>query len=631
MTRLGPALLLCALAASGARRPLAVEDWWEWRNIASPRISPDGAWVVYVETWNHRATDTACSNLWAVGTDGKTRRQLTLGAWRDTLPRWSLDGSRLAYISDREGQAQIRVRGFDSAQDSGQETQLPAEQLPLSLAWSPDGKSIAYTASVRPAPEPAAWAPAAILPLLVPVRASRVGLFVVSAGGGVARQFPLGDLDAQGEPAWMPDGQSILVSAAAAPDAARPLEGAEIYAIRLRDGGLRRLTQHPGPDENPAPSPDGGKIAWTAREPKPQSYVIRKLYVMNADGSRVKVLAGALDRDIVNAQWSSDSRTLYFLADDHGATRVYSARSDGSVRQVTKAPERLRGFSLADNGRAVAVRSAASAPAEVIAFPVDVPGSPVKLAAANEALLAERDLGAVEELHYQSDGKTIQGWLVKPPAFDPARKYPLLLVIQDAPRRMCGFEFQLRAQMFAARGYLVLCANPRGTPGYGEEFGNLIHSRFPGDDFDDLMRGVDLVLAKGYADPQRLSVFGGVLAAWAIGHTGRFHAAVARRPVADWVLDVATAEDGYSRAAAWMGAMPWDNPEQYMKHSPIFFAQNFKTPTLILAGERDPASDELYFALRARKVDSALVRLGDASPPSRMILEMETILAWIGR
>jgi dipeptidyl aminopeptidase/acylaminoacyl peptidase len=206
-----------------------------------------------------------------------------------------------------------------------------------------------------------------------------------------------------------------------------------------------------------------------------------------------------------------------------------------------------------------------------------------------------------------------------------------LLVIQDAPRRMCGFEFQLRAQMFAARGYLVLCANPRGTPGYGEEFGNLIHSRFPGDDFDDLMRGVDLVLAKGYADPQRLSVFGGVLAAWAIGHTSRFHAAVARRPVADWVLDVATAEDGYRRAAAWMGAMPWDNPEQYMKHSPIFFAQNFKTPTLILAGERDPASDELYFALRARKVDSALVRLGDASPPSRMILEMESVLAWIGR
>jgi dipeptidyl aminopeptidase/acylaminoacyl peptidase len=135
-----------------------------------------------------------------------------------------------------------------------------------------------------------------------------------------------------------------------------------------------------------------------------------------ADGSRIKVLAGALDRDIADAQWSSDSRTLYYLADDRGATRVYSARSDGSVRQVTNAPQRLRGFSLADNGRAVAVRSVASAPAEVIAFPVDVPGSPVKLAAANEALLAERVLGAVEELHYQSDGKTIQGWLVKPPA-----------------------------------------------------------------------------------------------------------------------------------------------------------------------------------------------------------------------
>ena len=295
----------------------------------------------------------------------------------------------------------------------------------------------------------------------------------------------------------MPDGQSILVSAAAPPDAAHALEGGEIYAVPVAGGERRQITRHPGPDEAPVPSPDGSRIAWMAREPKAQSYVTTKLYVANADGSRAKVLAGALDRDVSHVQWSNDSRTVYFLADDRGATHVYAARNDGSVRQVTNAAERLRGFSLADNGRAVTVRQTSTAPAELVTFPVDLPAKPVKLAAANAALLAERDLGAIEEIQYASDGKTIQGWMVKPPAFDAAKKYPLLVDIDDAPRRMCGVDFRLRAQIFAARGFVVLCANPRGTPGYGEEFGNLIRSRFPGDDFDDLMRGVDHLIAKG--------------------------------------------------------------------------------------------------------------------------------------
>ena len=283
------------------------------------------------------------------------------------------------------------------------------------------------------------------------------------------------------------------------------------------------------------PSPDGSRIAWIAREPKAQSYVTAKLYVANADGSRAKVLAGTLDRDVSHPQWSNDSRTVYFLADDRGATHVYAARNDGSVRQVTNAPERLRGFSLADNGRAVTVRRDVGAPAELVTFPVDLPAKPVKLAAANTALLAERDTGAVEEIQYASDGKTIQGWIVKPPAFDAAQKYPLLVDVDDAPRRMCGPEFRLRAQIFAARGFVVLCANPRGTPGYGEEFGNLIRSRFPGDDFDDLMRGVDHLIAKGYIDPARLSISG--RSAGRLGHRAHRPLSFRRGPSRDRRLD----------------------------------------------------------------------------------------------
>jgi len=242
---------------------------------------------------------------------------------------------------------------------------------------------------------------------------------------------------------------------------------------------------------------------------------------------------------------------------------------------------------------------------------VDHVTQPVSLAAPNEHLLAEHEIAPPVEIDFESAGNTIQSWILLPPGAPAGARFPLLLDIQDAPRRMCGPAFDLRRQILAAAGFAVLCVNSRGTPGYGEQFGALLRSRLPGDDFDDLMRGVDAALAKGFGDPSRLYVSGGLLAAWAIGHTGRFQRAVARRPVADWTADVATAADGLTRALNWMGGFPWDDPDQYVKHSPIYFAANFRTPTLVLAGENEVESRELYFAAG--------------------ILELQATLAWLKR
>ncbi|HMC59673.1 MAG TPA: hypothetical protein VKJ01_10810, partial [Candidatus Solibacter sp.] len=434
------AILVWARVAVAASQPFSVDDWWAFRAACDPRISADGSRVVYVETWNDRDRNAFRSNLWTVSAGGKTPRQLTQGPWRDFSPRWSPDGARLAYLSERSGKAQIRVRRMDPQWSApAEELEIPSALPPEALAWSADGKWLAFTASVPVTVAPPAWAPPALLPLLQPRVSRHVQIFVVGSEGGAPRQLTAGDLDHSGEPAWMPDGRGILTSAAPVADAGNPLEGGEIYAIRVADGERRQLTRHRGPGaspiaspiaspgESPVASPDGSKIAWVAREAAPQSYTIGKLYVMNADGSRVKVLAGALDRDVRRPQWSSDSRTVYFLADDHGASYVYAARNDGSVRQATRAPQRLAGLSLADNGRAVAVRSTANGAHEVIAFPVDLAGEPVRLAAPAEGLLAARDIGRAEEVRWASDGKTIQGWVLKPPGFDAAKKYPLLL------------------------------------------------------------------------------------------------------------------------------------------------------------------------------------------------------------
>jgi dipeptidyl aminopeptidase/acylaminoacyl peptidase len=584
------------LAATGAagREPFAAKDLRVWRTASDPRIRADGKWAVYVE-----AAGDGRSNLWVASADGRERRQWTDGSWRDRSPRWSPDGERIAWISDRGGNAHVRVRRFDSTA----EVEIRSEAAPVALAWSAEGEAIAFTAQVDAAKAPV-WAPADALPFLR--RAAPVAqVFVVPSAGGTPRQVSRAGTGCASEPSWSLDGKVVVAAC----------DGA-LVALDARGGAAKRLTTEPGLYEAPIVSPDGARIAFLRTDRKPQSYVVRKVWVMNADGSRARALSGSLDRDARAPQWSSESRTVYFVADDRGATHVYAARNDGTLRQVTNKAERLAGFSLADNGRAVSVRSTATEGGDVVTFTVDSITQPVTLAAPNERLLAERDLGGVEEMSYASEGRTIQAWLVKPASFDASKKYPLLVDVADDPRRMYGVEFQLRAQMFAARGFVVLCANPRGAPGYGEEFGSLLRTRNPGDDFDDLMRGVDTAVAKGYVDGQRVAIAGGLVAAWAIGHSTRFYRAVARRPIVDWTA-------APERAAEALGVMAWEDPELYVKRSPIFAAQNFRTPTLILAGEAEAQSEMLYEALRARGVEAAMLRAADP------VVELETVAAWL--
>ena len=603
-------LALAGVAFAGA--PFTPADVWEWRTIEDPRVSADGSIVVYAERWGDR------SSVHVVAIDGSQERALTGGPWRDRAPRWSPDRARIAFLSDRDDGRGIRI----VTPEGGEPTVIATGGYrPLALAWSPDGRAIAFTAAAPARAAAPSWAPPELLGLLRSAPAE-VELFVVAVDGGAPRQLSRGGFSVRGEPAWMPAGDFILIAVA------RPGEGAGIYAVRATDGEARQLTEGPGDNQDPLPSPDGARIAWICAPGAPAFYAVRKVCVMGRDGDHRKVLGGLLDRNARHPQWSSDSRTVYFLADDRGATHVYAARADGTVRQATDRAERLRGFSLADNGRAVTVRSTATEAGELAAFAVDLPGGVTTLEAPNRTLVSERAIGAVEEIDFESAGNHVQGWLIWPPKADRARPLPLIVEVSGEPREMFGDEFPLEAHILAAGGYAVLRVNVRGSPGYGEAFGNLLATRLPGDDFDDAIRGGEAAIAHGGIDSGRIGLIGGAVAAWALGHSTRFAAVVAHRPIVDWTSAVALDRDGWRRAA-WMGGLPWEQAQRYLDRSPLYAAGSFAAPTLIIGD--DAQSEELYFALHSRKVESALLDPGPADHARGRAAESSGILAWFDR
>ena len=650
--RLIPIVLgsLMACLSAVAREPFTPADIWAWRTTQDPRISPDGRRVVFLERWNDRASRSVCSNLWLMSVDGRERRQLGAsgrGVWRDRSPRLSPNSERIAWLSDRSGKTKLYV-----ARASGGEAEvLKLGGLePKAFAWSADSNWIAFTARAT-AGAATPWTPDELLSRLNPSvlagwAKSKLLVAPVLEGvpqGGVPRELSTGDLHAEGEPAWELDGKTVLISARSA-----PLGDSQIYAIDAAptvsnaasnvasDGANpqspRALTHRPGANFNPLPSPEGDKIAWIAVDPRPGN-ALRKLCVMNADGSRDKVLAGSLDRDAAAPHWSSDGRTVYFLADDAGATQVYAARADGTARQVTRRHDRLTGFSLADNGRAAAIRWSASEGAvevgTVVSFAVDLPGGVTALAAPNDELLATRDIAPAEEFRYNSAGHSIQAWLTRPAHFDPARAYPLVVDVENQPGAMRGVDTRLETQLLAARGWLVLTVNPRGTPGYGEDFANLLTSGYPADAFEDVMRGLDAVLGRGLADSKHVAMVGGLLASWALGHTGRLRAVVVTEPVADLAAQAWQSLPSLRRMTALLGAPPWDNPQLYAKQSPLSAAPDFKTPALVIARPANTAATALRAALTARQVDSAVLTLNPGPNPEDRVLEWQGILAWL--
>ncbi len=672
--RLSLALLvgLAAVASSAAEAPsdlFTPRDVFELEWASDPQISPDGERVVYVRNFMDVMKDVRRSNLWIVATDGSDHRPLTSGNGNHGSPRWSPDGRRLLWVASDDDGAQLHLRWMDTG-TTAQITRLT--EGPGSLAWSPDGRWIAFTmrvpesaeplADLPPKPEGAEWAePPRVIDKVVYrfdgagfLEAGFTHLFVVPAEGGTPRQLTSGPYDDDGTPVWTPDGSALVFSANREEDWELDPLDTELYEVSLADGTLTQLTDRQGPDHSPVLSPDGRSIAYLGFDDREQGYQVTQLYSMARDGSGSRQLTTTLDRDVQDPVWSSDEKGLFFLYEDQGNGKIGFVDLDGTVRKLADDAAGLSidrpytggQFSTAADGRFAFTLSAPDHLADV-AVGDRRGGTPRRLTHLNDDLLGARKLATLEDLWLESshDARRVQAWIAKPPDFDPARKYPLILEIHGGPFAAYGDVFSADVQLYAAAGYVVLYVNPRGSTSYGEEFGNLIHHAYPGNDYDDLMSAVDAVVERGFVDPERLYVTGGsgggVLTAWIVGKTDRFRAAVVAKPVIDWSSFVLTADAANFFYKYWFPAAPWEEPEAYWSRSPLSLVGNVTTPTMLLTGEADyrtpiSESEQYYQALKLRQVDTAMVRIPGASHsiderPSQLIAKAAHILAWFDR
>jgi dipeptidyl aminopeptidase/acylaminoacyl peptidase len=478
-------------------------------------------------------------------------------------------------------------------------------------------------------------------------------LFVLEVASGRQRQLTSGPGDWGGRdeaPAWFPDSQSIVVSADTDPAARRRANQGDLWRVPLQEGGAaQRLTEDDGFETSPAVSPDGRSLAYVGWRKRANSFQRTDIFLLPLEGKQPgRNLTAALDRNAASPRWRDDGTGIHFLYQDEGVNRVGVATLTGETRVLVPQVGNTRLLLPSSSGGTY------SAAAERFAYPSVEADRPATLALwsdgrqrvlwdMNAEWRAGKLIGRLEEIRIASkaDRRSVHGWILYPPNFDPTRRYPLALDIHGGPHLDYGPMFSITHHLYAAAGYVVLFVNPRGSIGYGEEFASLIHLAYPGRDHDDLMSAVDSVVARGFIDPRRLYIGGGsgggVLSSWAIGKTDRFAAASVKRPVINWASTTLTTDIGAVMGQYWFERMPWEQPEKYWARSPLSLVGKVTTPTLIITGEEDwrtPMSDsEQYFqALQLRGVESALMRLPEASHgfgrPSQWLAAILGTIGW---
>ncbi|MCC6653460.1 MAG: S9 family peptidase [Candidatus Eisenbacteria bacterium] len=663
------------------------EDLLRLNWVADPQISPDGTRIAFTQVSVDAEEDQYRTHLWladvpATGAAPAPARQLTYSG-RDSQPRWSPDGATLAFVRkpNADDPAQIHLLPVAGGEARALTTLKGGASSPC---WSPDGTRIAFLSGHNPALDTPEFKKPKNEPCRVVTRPEfrwngegftdwdhLDHVWVVSAAGGEPRALTTGRRFKEGDLSWSADGARVQFSSdrREEPWFADPAEDNSIYSVAADLGSptegaaLTVLADIEGPIGAFTPGPGGRALAVGGVRPKPmRSYDQNDLLLFEGPAPMTAPRVLTRGRDLAVGETTSGDQhpprgggalPLGFTADGgavfgyvwQGATRA--ARVDLKsleLRDLTPADRDVYAGTLSADGSylALAMGSLAS-PGDL--WVCDVAGSAlVCLHAPNAALLEESALGEVEEIGYESfDGRRIQGWIVKPPGFDPSRKYPLVLQIHGGPHVPYGFAFFHEFRVLAAAGYVVLYTNPRGSTSYGQEFGNCIQYRYPGDDYHDLMAGVEFVVAKGWVDEKRMGVTGGsgggLLTNWIITRDDRFAAAITQRCVSDWAAMYYSCDFALYNEA-WFQGTPWKDRANYDSKSPIWDVDKVNTPLMVLHSEEDwrtpIAQGEMMFrALQQQKKPAVMVRfpgesheLSRSGAPSRRVQNQQHIRRW---
>lgn len=683
----GIALLsLCVAPSLGAqqKRLITEQDLLKFVWIADPQMSPDGKQVAFVRVVVNEKTDDYDTSLWLVPSDGSSQpRQITAGT-RDQSPRWAPDGSRLAFVRAAGGPAQIYLLALNGGEAQAM-TDLPrGAGGPI---WSPDGKKIAFGSSMKAEDserkDPAASGKSDVRVITEATyrnngggwaeqdRPSHIWVATLPVDGKIAKaaQITTGKYSESAQ-AWTNDSSKIYFTSTRVDEPYYNQSKAELYAVPAAGGDFTKVASINGAIGAVKPSPDGKFLAFVASEngTPERSYSQPDLWVASADGTGApKNLTTKYDFDIngsiggdqgaprggraAGPIWARDGKSIVIGVGEQGDGNVIRVDvATGAVTPVESGKETVQQYSASAGGESLV--TLISNQTEIgdlyVTDLVNPRVHPKQITHVNADLFSQLNLSKPEEIWWTSfDGKKIQGWLMQPPNFDPSRKYPFILQIHGGPHSAYGNVFTQEFHTMAARGYVVLAPNPRGSSNYGQDFGNIIQFHYPGDDYKDLMAGVDEVIKRGYIDTNKLGVTGGsgggLLTNWTVTQTTRFKAAVAQRDIADWYGFWFTA-DFTQFTASWFRKAPWEDPADFAARSPITHVANVKTPMMFILGDDDlrtPPADggEMMFrALKYLKIPTVMVRfpgetheLSRSGKPKHRIERLNHITGWMDK
>jgi dipeptidyl aminopeptidase/acylaminoacyl peptidase len=668
------------------KRPITAEDVYKFHYVEDPQISPDGQWIAYVQMNMDKLDNGYKRNIWLMPTDGGKAIQMTRSG-KDSSPRWSPDGSMLAFASARNQKSQIYLLRMTAPGGEPRAlTNMPNGAT--NPAWSPDGTRMAFLANMsaedrakedkneeevppsdkfeadqrtakkeyeekkRFDPRPMWRIPYRVGTAFMDERYAQVYVMPVEEGLEKDKAKPrrLTNIDANhDQPQWTPDGKHILTGRTIDPERDMPWRWGTVYKINVETGESTQMTDDTHADFNPVVSPDGKWIAYQRIPRERQTERNPRLAIIPVEGGEPRDLTLELDRSVVLYKWAADSSAVLFTANDWGNIEIYGAiLGENKVEKVVGGTLEIDAFDINRHGIAYCAGMPTKLP-ELYWWAGSAP-KPTQMTTLNEKFMAEIHIQEPQEMVYQApDGQQVQGWYLLPLGYEEGKTYPLAFNIHGGPHVQWGPSFKSmwhEWQYHAARGYVVFFANPRGSDGYGEGFASALHAAWGKVAFDDLMAGIDALLEKGFVDKERMAVcggsYGGYMTAWIVGHTDRFKAAVAQRGVYNLLSFYGTSDVPLLITNEY-DVEPWENPALLWEHSPLAYAHHIKTPLLIIHSENDfrvpIAEGEQLFAfvrrsggtvqmIRYPREGHELTRSGE---PEHRISSLNHIVEWFDK